>query len=112
MTVDQLCQFMKEEQKYDICREEGKHLIEAFEPSADTSSLSLDGFSHFIMFSDLHLILNPITKVVYQDMTQPLSHYWIASSHNTYLLGTITVYHHRFRRFCQISSSSLNHQRR
>ena len=87
MTVEHLCQFMKEEQKYDICREEGKQLIEAFEPSADKSSLSLDGFSHFIMFSDLHHILNSKTKLVYQDMSQPMSHYWIASSHNTYLLG-------------------------
>ena len=40
-----------------------------------------------MMFSDHNSVVNPRSKLVYQDMCQPLSHYWIASSHNTYLLG-------------------------
>ncbi|MEQ2174232.1 hypothetical protein GOODEAATRI_005715 [Goodea atripinnis] len=32
------------------------------------------------------MILNPDHKEVYQDMEQPLNHYFISSSHNTYLM--------------------------
>lgn len=37
-----------------------------------------------MMFSDLQGIRDTrCTQVVYQDMSQPLSHYYMASSHNT-----------------------------
>ena len=83
MSAQNLCDFMAIEQHIELCYEEAEHYIKAFEPSGDKKSLSQDGFSHFIMFSDLHTIINPRSKLVYQDMNQPLSHYWIASSHNT-----------------------------
>ena len=57
------------------------------------------GFTHFMMFSEWQDIRNPRDRnIVYQDMSQPLSHYWIASSHNTYVFLTlifITTYYFR-----------------
>jgi len=88
MTVSDLMDFFTKEQKNPYSSAECHRLIEAFEPMKDKTSLSIEGFTHFMMFSDCQDILDQSkTKLVYQNMDQPLSHYWIASSHNTYLLG-------------------------
>lgn len=47
--------------------------------------LSKDGF-HMYMHQPQALVLNPDHKELYQDMSHPLSHYFISSSHNTYLM--------------------------
>ncbi|KAL3319108.1 hypothetical protein Ciccas_002218, partial [Cichlidogyrus casuarinus] len=39
------------------------------------------------LFSEMNSIVRPETRDVYQNMTKPFSHYWINSSHNTYLVG-------------------------
>ncbi len=82
ITTEDLVRFFLEEQKSDQLAEECSQLIKAFEPTKDKSSLSPEGFTQFMMFSKLHNIVDERPRI-YQDMNQPLSHYWIASSHNT-----------------------------
>ncbi|KAM3863801.1 inactive phospholipase C-like protein 2 [Diretmus argenteus] len=68
----------------DMCRD----IVQKFEPSAEGRErgyLSIDGFTHYLLSSECH-IFDPQHKRVCQDMTQPLSHYYINSSHNASLL--------------------------
>ncbi|XP_078126634.1 inactive phospholipase C-like protein 2 [Sander vitreus] len=68
----------------DMCRD----IVQKFEPSAEgreRAYLSIDGFTHYLLSSECH-IFDPQHKRVCQDMTQPLSHYYINSSHNASLL--------------------------
>lgn len=62
-------------------------IIKKYEPSKgqEKGCLSLDGFTNYLMSPDCS-IFDPEHKKVCQDMTQPLSHYYINSSHNTYLI--------------------------
>uniref|UniRef100_A0A673J7Y6 Phosphoinositide phospholipase C n=1 Tax=Sinocyclocheilus rhinocerous TaxID=307959 RepID=A0A673J7Y6_9TELE len=63
-------------------------IIQKYEPSKEGQLkgwLSLDGFINYLMSADCH-IFDPEQKIVCQDMNQPLSHYYINSSHNTYLI--------------------------
>lgn len=88
MSAEDFSKYMKEEQNVELVSEETHKIIEAFEPSEDRTSLSMEGFTHFMMFSEWQEITDVAhRKLVYQNMDHPLSHYWIASSHNTYLLG-------------------------
>jgi hypothetical protein len=50
------------------------------------SGLTEIGFS-LLMCSDLNMLIDPTKARLCQDMTLPLSHYWISTSHNTYLEG-------------------------
>uniref|UniRef100_A0A672LW15 Phosphoinositide phospholipase C n=1 Tax=Sinocyclocheilus grahami TaxID=75366 RepID=A0A672LW15_SINGR len=68
----------------EMCRE----IVRKFEPSVegrDNGYLSIDGFTHYLLSSECH-IFDPQHKHVCQDMAQPLSHYYINSSHNASLL--------------------------
>ncbi|PNY14037.1 phosphoinositide phospholipase C 4-like protein, partial [Trifolium pratense] len=47
-------------------------------------NLTLDDFHHYLFSTELN---SPIRSQVHQDMTAPLSHYFIYTGHNSYLTG-------------------------
>ncbi|KAK6642093.1 hypothetical protein RUM44_013816 [Polyplax serrata] len=66
-----------------------KDLIQQYETNkynAQKGQLSLDGFLRYLM-SDDNPIMASSSFDLSDDMDQPLSHYFINSSHNTYLTG-------------------------
>lgn len=46
-------------------------------------SNGFSGFSAFIASGKYNTVFNAEHAAIYQDMNQPFTHYWIASSHNT-----------------------------
>ncbi|XP_071999064.1 1-phosphatidylinositol 4,5-bisphosphate phosphodiesterase eta-1 isoform X5 [Engystomops pustulosus] len=90
LTVDELVQFLKVEQKMNnVTTEYCLDIIQKFEVSEENKEqkvLGIEGFTSF-MRSPAGDIFNPLHSEIYQDMEQPLSNYYIASSHNTYLTG-------------------------
>lgn len=98
MTVDQFVDFLNRTQRDPRLNEilhpyansdRAKDLIREFEPnkqSAQRGLLSFDGFLKYLMSAD-NPIVSSSTLELNNDMDQPLSHYFINSSHNTYLTG-------------------------
>ncbi|XP_054857403.1 1-phosphatidylinositol 4,5-bisphosphate phosphodiesterase eta-2 [Eublepharis macularius] len=90
LDVDDLKRFLDAEQKMNnVTREHCLEIINQFEPcpeSKQEGALGIDGFTNY-MRSPAGDIFNPEHNQVNQDMTHPLSHYFITSSHNTYLMG-------------------------
>ncbi|XP_018590957.1 1-phosphatidylinositol 4,5-bisphosphate phosphodiesterase delta-4 [Scleropages formosus] len=89
LSVQDLEEFLRHEQlESEGSQQRALELIDQYEPSETAKMLhamSIDGFLMYLVSPD-GSIFNPRHQSVYQDMTQPLSHYFISSSHNTYLL--------------------------
>uniref|UniRef100_A0A8C3V254 Phosphoinositide phospholipase C n=1 Tax=Catharus ustulatus TaxID=91951 RepID=A0A8C3V254_CATUS len=90
LTVEELAQFLRVEQKMNnVTPEYCLDIIQKFEVSEENKKqnvLGIEGFTSF-MRSPACEVSNPLHGQVHQDMQQPLCHYFIASSHNTYLSG-------------------------
>ncbi|XP_066500454.1 1-phosphatidylinositol 4,5-bisphosphate phosphodiesterase eta-2a [Hoplias malabaricus] len=87
---DDLARFLENEQKMtNVTKEHCLEIAAKFEPCPENQRqgvLGIDGFTNY-MRSPAGDIFNPEHYEVNQDMTQPLCNYFIASSHNTYLMG-------------------------
>ena len=67
--------------------EECERLVQQYEPTDAGKAkgfLSIDGFTQFLLGEECD-VFDRKHRSVYQDMSRPLSHYFIASSHNTYV---------------------------
>ncbi|XP_070570895.1 1-phosphatidylinositol 4,5-bisphosphate phosphodiesterase delta-4-like isoform X2 [Ptychodera flava] len=87
--AEEFLTFMQTEQRRkELHGKWAEAVIGKYEPNPECQAnqvLSLDGFNLFMMGPN-GMLMNPYHDKIYQDMNQPLSHYFIASSHNTYLL--------------------------
>ncbi|PRD31357.1 UNVERIFIED_CONTAM: Plcl2 [Trichonephila clavipes] len=89
MTVEDLQLFLEGEQgMININTEDCLKIIEQYEPSDEAKKnkqILIDGFTLFLL-SESCDIFDPHHLTVCQDMTHPFPHYFISTSHNTYLL--------------------------
>ncbi|NWR69205.1 PLCD4 phosphodiesterase, partial [Centropus unirufus] len=89
LTLLELVDFLRQEQLEDEGTEQlAMELIDKYEPSETARArhvLSADGFLMYLCSPD-GSIFNPRHQALWQDMSQPLCHYFISSSHNTYLI--------------------------
>ncbi|GFY59781.1 1-phosphatidylinositol 4,5-bisphosphate phosphodiesterase classes I and II [Trichonephila inaurata madagascariensis] len=94
MTVDQLVEFLNKEQRDPRLNEilypyadpaRVRELIMQYEPHKSYAQ-KVDGFLRYLMGAE-NVIVAPEKFDLNLDMDQPLSHYFINSSHNTYLTG-------------------------
>ncbi|XP_061569839.1 1-phosphatidylinositol 4,5-bisphosphate phosphodiesterase delta-1a isoform X1 [Cololabis saira] len=88
MSGRDLLNFLLNEQREEVTLVEAHKLIEKYEVDGTAKQkkhMTKDGFLMYLQHED-GSILNPAHKNVYQDMSQPLNHYFISSSHNTYLM--------------------------
>uniref|UniRef100_A0A673FVU9 Phosphoinositide phospholipase C n=1 Tax=Sinocyclocheilus rhinocerous TaxID=307959 RepID=A0A673FVU9_9TELE len=88
MSAADLLNFLLHEQKEDVSQNDALQLIEKYELDENAKAkqqMTKDGFLMYLHQPE-GLISNLAHENVYQDMNQPLNHYFISSSHNTYLL--------------------------
>lgn len=89
LTTDDLLLFLEAEQGFSrVGKEHCLDIIKRCEPTEEgrkLKCLGIDGFTQYLLEEDCH-IFDSEHRTVCQDMSHPLSHYFIASSHNTYLL--------------------------
>ncbi|XP_041122904.1 1-phosphatidylinositol 4,5-bisphosphate phosphodiesterase delta-3-A-like isoform X4 [Polyodon spathula] len=87
LSDEELLEFLKE-QGEEATLSQAREIIQEYELN-DTAKqqrlMMLDGFLMYLLSKEGD-VFNPAHATVYQDMSQPLSHYFISSSHNTYLL--------------------------
>ncbi|TKS86546.1 1-phosphatidylinositol 4,5-bisphosphate phosphodiesterase beta-2 [Collichthys lucidus] len=96
MTKENFTKFLNEKQRDSRLNEELfprlrqdqiKALIDKYEPATTNSNRSLispEGLLYFLMGSETSVVMQD-RLAISQEMTQPIPHYFIKSSHNTYL---------------------------
>ncbi|GIY69208.1 hypothetical protein CDAR_370871 [Caerostris darwini] len=88
--VEEFQRFLEEQQGERRSEQEVISLIRRHEPDAELRAkncLSFEGFARYLMDKCNYVFVPETLEPDPNTMNQPLSHYFIASSHNTYLTG-------------------------
>ncbi|ESO87010.1 hypothetical protein LOTGIDRAFT_51557, partial [Lottia gigantea] len=89
LSTDDLLLFLEAEQGMQrVTKDKCLEIISHFEPTKEgrgKGHLGIDGFTAYLLSEECD-IFDEEHKEVCQDMTQSLTHYFISTSHNTYLL--------------------------
>lgn len=88
MSAKDLLHFLLNEQREQATMQDALKLIDKYEmdeTAKERKHMTKDGFTMYT-HQEEGSILNHRHIGVYQDMNQPLNHYYISSSHNTYLM--------------------------
>ncbi|XP_044512699.1 1-phosphatidylinositol 4,5-bisphosphate phosphodiesterase delta-1 isoform X1 [Gracilinanus agilis] len=89
LTAEQLAAFLRQEQKEEEAGPKlALSLIQRYEPNEaakEQQRMTKDGFLMYLLSAD-GSAFSLAHRRVYQDMSRPLHHYLISSSHNTYLM--------------------------
>nr|XP_042900346.1 1-phosphatidylinositol 4,5-bisphosphate phosphodiesterase epsilon-1 [Parasteatoda tepidariorum] len=90
LDLQQFKYFLREEQGEKKCDQEVILLIQCHEPDIELrrrNCLSFEGFARYLMDKRNFMFVPEHLEPNEEIMDEPLSHYFIASSHNTYLTG-------------------------
>ncbi|CAF1147619.1 unnamed protein product [Adineta ricciae] len=112
LTIEQLKDFLqKEENIKALSIEDCSRLIARFEPSVEgrqCEGMGVDGLRLLLLHEEFCLMNADKSHRIYHDMTRPITDYFIATSHNTYLrdnqiFGNCTpeTYIHALRTGCR-----------
>ncbi|CAF1503342.1 unnamed protein product [Adineta steineri] len=94
MTIEEVKEFMLNEQKQSLTLTQVAELIKKFDPSTEGKEcieLGVDGLREMLLSEENQLMKPEHRNTIYQDMTKPITHYWINTSHNTYLCANQVV---------------------
>jgi hypothetical protein len=72
----------------DISEDELRQLIHTLEGNPNATELTITGFANYLSSHEHNCAYDrKAAHEIYHDMNQPITHYFISSSHNTYLTG-------------------------
>eukprot|EP00039_Didymoeca_costata_P019874 m.339251 g.339251 ORF g.339251 m.339251 type:complete len:1330 (+) comp18723_c0_seq1:312-4301(+) len=84
MGKQDIINFFRKENKESISDAYAKSVIERY---GENGTFSVSNFIEFLHGNENEICDPMVTRNVHEDMKQPLTHYFHASSHNTYLMG-------------------------